>query len=171
MSSLIDPLVEKDGARRAASCLALPRGDICACFSENKYVRPSVAYVCTFLLRPCGADRRMRFSRAPAYPSRDYLGRESSSLPRSFSSLLPIRGGARYSSWEDRATALVFHSRHSRHSCAFWKTTVDLYNAIHRQKMTPKRVGAAYPWDTCRLKVSENRDVRHTLNVLYESSY
>lgn len=65
-------------------------------FPKTKFVRPSVAYVRTFLLRPCGADRRMRFSRAPAYPSRDYLGRESSSLPRSFPSLLPIRGGTRF---------------------------------------------------------------------------
>lgn len=99
MSSLIDPPMEKDAARRAVS-LARSRKDIYiyACFSENKFARPSAAYVRTyvrtFLLRPCGADRRMRFSRAPAYPSRDYLGRESSSLPRSFPSLLPIRGGS-----------------------------------------------------------------------------
>lgn len=31
--------------------------------------------------------------------------------------------------------------------------------------MTPKGVGAACPWDTCHLKVSENRDVGHVLNV------
>lgn len=64
-------------------------------FPENKS-RPTEcrAYMlCASLLRPCGADRRMRFSRAPAYPSRNYLGRESSSLPRSFPSLLAILRG------------------------------------------------------------------------------
>lgn len=61
----------------------------------RRFVRPRRRTLSrTFLLRPRAADRRMRFSCAPAYPSRNYLGRESSSLPRSFSSLLAIRGGA-----------------------------------------------------------------------------
>lgn len=109
--------------------LALTRDDICSCFSENKFACPSTEYVRTFLLRPCGADRRMRFSRAPAYPSRDYLGRESSSLPRSFPSLLPIRGGARFSS--SRGSRDEPHSRRPRTAVALRKVAECHIRIIH----------------------------------------
>lgn len=115
--SLIDPSVEKDAPRRVGrpspsplrSLVRSPSSAralryICSCFSRKQVARGrlSVARMCSLyyvrsvlsLLRPCGAaDRRMRFSRAPAYPSRNYLGRESSSLPRSFPSLLAILRG------------------------------------------------------------------------------
>lgn len=103
--SLLDRSPRRRKTRRGALPavpLSIAERDICACFSENKSRGPSDVPACAyairaFLLRPCRADRRMRFSRAPAYPSRNYLGRESSSLPRPFPSLLAIRGGARLS--------------------------------------------------------------------------
>lgn len=173
-SSLIDPPVEKDAVRRAAGRLARSLYTYTLVFPKTKFVRPRVAYIRTyirtFLLRPCGADRRMRFSRAPAYPSRDYLGRESSSLPRSFPSLLPIRGVRELPSRERIARPLSRRSSGSplsrisecRVRCV-WHTCRGhpvAYATRYIDKKTIPDGGrpAVYSWDTCRLKVSENRE-------------
>lgn len=173
----------------AVGRLARSRKDIWRLFFR-KQVRPSGVprtYVRTCLLRPCGADRRMRFSRAPAYPSRDYLGRESSSLPRSFPSLLPIRGGARFPperTARDRSLArarrgLTRGARGGSVRAVSPRATIALTaparchlvvsrTSVKRdtpsgKMIIPKGVGATtYSRDTCRSKVSENLVTRES---------
>lgn len=108
---LIDPSVEKD-AFIPRSLLPLARRYMRLFFRKYKVaVRPSATHVGTCVL--CSFDHAGRIDACvfPAHPSRNYLGRESSSLPRPFPSLLAIRGGAPWIEGGSRASSREFREK------------------------------------------------------------